>query len=137
LGFNNKKENDEDEDEEEEEDEDEDEDLERPGFKFGPFANSNGSNIILRNQFIPLSLGRSRQQDPSTVFVAGATGQFGARISQKLLRQGFAVRAAVSDLSFAQELAQIATQYKVTISTSSSFLANYFSIIVVSLHSNV
>jgi hypothetical protein len=116
MGFNNQKENDDD-----EEDGDEDEDLERPRFKFGPFSSSKGSNIILRNQFNPLSLVRTRQQDPSTVFVAGATGQFGARISQKLLRQGFVVRAAVSDLSLAQELAQFATQYKVTISTYASF----------------
>lgn len=56
----------------------------------------------------------SRRKDPGTVFVAGATGQAGVRISQTLLRQGFRVRAGVSDLGAAQDLARLAASYKVT-----------------------
>ncbi|KAF8691900.1 hypothetical protein HU200_040017 [Digitaria exilis] len=55
--------------------------------------------------------GRGRK-DPQTVFVAGATGQAGVRIAQKLLRQGFAVRAGVPDLASAQELARLAAAYR-------------------------
>lgn len=54
-----------------------------------------------------------RKKEPQTVFVAGATGQAGIRIAQTLLRQGFTVRAGVPDLASAQELARIATTYKV------------------------
>ncbi|GLJ41489.1 hypothetical protein SUGI_0858630 [Cryptomeria japonica] len=71
------------------------------------------SSIVLSNKTNPFGLGKLRQQEPKTVFVAGATGQFGARISQMLLRQGFTVRAGVTDLSFAQDLAQFAIQYKI------------------------
>lgn len=60
-----------------------------------------------------LSFSLPRRQDPRTVFVAGATGQIGARTVQKLLRQGFNVRAGVRDLFAAQELAEFATQYGV------------------------
>ncbi|KAJ6819160.1 protein plastid transcriptionally active 16, chloroplastic [Iris pallida] len=59
-----------------------------------------------------LFAGAARRKDPNTVFVAGATGQSGARIAQMLLRQGFAVRAGVSDLASAQELARVAATYK-------------------------
>ena len=47
------------------------------------------------------------------MFVAGATGQAGIRISQTLLREGFSVRAGVPELGSAQELARLAAQYKV------------------------
>lgn len=60
------------------------------------------------------SSGLSRRKDPSTVFVAGATGQAGVRIAQTLLRQGFSVRAGVPELGFAQELARLAAKYKVS-----------------------
>ncbi|XP_057483924.1 protein PLASTID TRANSCRIPTIONALLY ACTIVE 16, chloroplastic-like [Actinidia eriantha] len=60
-----------------------------------------------------LSFGNLRRKDPSTVFVAGATGQAGVRIAQTLLREGFTVRAGVADLGAAQELAQLAAQYKI------------------------
>jgi nucleoside-diphosphate-sugar epimerase len=51
------------------------------------------------------------------VFVAGATGQIGARITQQLLRSGFNVRGGVRDLYFAQQLAEFSTQYGVSSST--------------------
>ena len=54
-----------------------------------------------------------RRKDPLTVFVAGATGQAGARISLALLRRGFSVRAGVPDLAAAQDLARVAAQYKI------------------------
>ncbi|KAL2898900.1 Protein PLASTID TRANSCRIPTIONALLY ACTIVE 16 chloroplastic [Bienertia sinuspersici] len=57
--------------------------------------------------------GPGRQKDAGTVFVAGATGQAGARISQQLLREGFKVRAGVPDLGAAQELARFASEYKI------------------------
>ncbi|KAI9117249.1 hypothetical protein K1719_011476 [Acacia pycnantha] len=60
-----------------------------------------------------LSFGNPRRKDPATVFVAGATGQAGIRISQNLLRQGFNVRAGVPELGSAQELARLAAQYKI------------------------
>ncbi|XP_059431028.1 protein PLASTID TRANSCRIPTIONALLY ACTIVE 16, chloroplastic [Corylus avellana] len=59
------------------------------------------------------SSGLSRRKDPSTVFVAGATGQAGIRIAQTLLRQGFSVRAGVPELGSAQELARLAAKYKI------------------------
>ncbi|XP_047164265.1 protein PLASTID TRANSCRIPTIONALLY ACTIVE 16, chloroplastic [Vigna umbellata] len=59
------------------------------------------------------SFGNPRRKDPSTVFVAGATGQAGIRIAQTLLREGFSVRAGVSELGSAQELARLAAQYKI------------------------
>ena len=62
-----------------------------------------------------LSFGNPRRKDPSTVFVAGATGQAGIRIAQTLLREGFSVRAGVPELGSAQELARIAAQYKVSL----------------------
>ncbi|KAL8154077.1 hypothetical protein V2J09_011837 [Rumex salicifolius] len=57
--------------------------------------------------------GVARRKDAGTVYVAGANGQVGVRIVQALLRQGFKVRAGVSDLSAAQELARFAALYKV------------------------
>ncbi|KAK7262498.1 hypothetical protein RJT34_30072 [Clitoria ternatea] len=59
------------------------------------------------------SFGNIRRKDPSTVFVAGATGQAGIRIAQTLLREGFSVRAGVPELASAQELARLAAQYKI------------------------
>ncbi|WOL06942.1 protein plastid transcriptionally active 16, chloroplastic [Canna indica] len=62
----------------------------------------------------PTSLFASpRRKDPRTVFVAGATGQAGVRIALALLRQGFSVRAGVPDLPSAQELARVASVYKI------------------------
>ncbi|XP_074587881.1 protein PLASTID TRANSCRIPTIONALLY ACTIVE 16, chloroplastic [Curcuma longa] len=55
----------------------------------------------------------SRRKDPSSVFVAGATGQASARIAWALLRQGFTVRAGVSDLAAAQDVARLAAAYKI------------------------
>lgn len=86
------------------------------GFDFGklpdvtsliPVGSKNGS--------LPgLSFGSpARKKDPSTVFVAGATGQAGIRIAQTLLREGFSVRAGVPELDSAQELARLASQYKI------------------------
>ncbi|XP_050367609.1 protein PLASTID TRANSCRIPTIONALLY ACTIVE 16, chloroplastic [Argentina anserina] len=60
-----------------------------------------------------LSFGPSRSKDPGTVFVAGATGQAGVRIAQTLLREGFSVRAGVPELGDAQELARVASKYKI------------------------
>ncbi|KAF6171320.1 hypothetical protein GIB67_001743 [Kingdonia uniflora] len=57
--------------------------------------------------------GNLRRKDPRTVFVAGAIGQAGIRIAQMLLREGFTVRAGVPDLGQAQELAQLAANYKI------------------------
>ncbi|KAL2328782.1 hypothetical protein Fmac_022209 [Flemingia macrophylla] len=59
------------------------------------------------------SFGNPRRKDPSTVFVAGASGQAGIRIAQTLLREGFSVRAGVPELASAQELARLAAQYKI------------------------
>ncbi|KAJ8457837.1 hypothetical protein OPV22_030763 [Ensete ventricosum] len=55
----------------------------------------------------------TRRKDPRAVFVAGATGQAGARISWALLRQGFSVRAGVPDLPSAQDLARVVSTYKI------------------------
>lgn len=70
---------------------------------------------ISTNSSSGLAFGRQRAKDPGTVFVAGATGQAGVRIAQTLLREGFSVRAGVSDLGAAQELAQLAVSYKVSL----------------------
>lgn len=61
----------------------------------------------------PAFVSTGRQKDAGTVFVVGATGQAGARIAQKLLREGFKVRAGVPDLGAAQELARFASDYKI------------------------
>ncbi|KAF9607591.1 hypothetical protein IFM89_037519 [Coptis chinensis] len=76
-----------------------------------------GGKISDVKSLIPVSksspLGNFRRKDGGTVFVAGATGQAGIRIAQTLLRQGFTVRAGVPDLSAAQELALLASKYKI------------------------
>lgn len=66
---------------------------------------------VVSNPSPGLSFGR--RKDAGTVFVAGATGQAGIRIAQSLLREGFTVRAGVSQLGAAQELARLAAKYKV------------------------
>ncbi|ERN08013.1 hypothetical protein AMTRI_Chr08g203370 [Amborella trichopoda] len=71
------------------------------------------SFITPPNKSTALTFGGQRRKDPNTVFVAGATGQVGVRLSQALLRRGFAVRAGVPDLSSAQELARLAASYKI------------------------
>lgn len=77
------------------------------------FGNVNVPDV---QALIPISQasGLTRRKDGQTVFVAGATGQAGVRITQTLLRQGYKVRAGVPDLGFAQELARIAGNYKVS-----------------------
>ncbi|MCO5565100.1 hypothetical protein L7F22_018771 [Adiantum nelumboides] len=79
--------------------------------KKGESASKGGALVPATTKDLSFSL--PRRQDPRTVFVAGATGQIGARIVQKLLRQGFGVRAGVRDLFVAQQLAEFATQYGV------------------------
>lgn len=73
----------------------------------------NGSSSIPSTALI---FSNRRRKDPLTVFVAGASGQAGVRITRTLLRRGFSVRAGVPDLAAAQELARIAAQYKVSVS---------------------
>ncbi|GAB2214755.1 hypothetical protein Droror1_Dr00019118 [Drosera rotundifolia] len=60
-----------------------------------------------------------RRKDPETVFVAGAAGVLGVRIVVALLRRGFRVRAGVSDLGDAQELARFGATYKIISSDES------------------
>ncbi|KAI7749383.1 hypothetical protein M8C21_027617 [Ambrosia artemisiifolia] len=60
-----------------------------------------------------------KRKDPNTVFVAGGTGLAGVRIVERLIRDGFGVRAGVPELGAAQELARLAVDYKV-ISTEES-----------------
>ncbi|KAJ7567066.1 hypothetical protein O6H91_02G131000 [Diphasiastrum complanatum] len=115
------------EEEEEEGEEEEEEEDEKPAFgtQLLKFATRRGSStkrgglsspLVLKKDpsgLESLSLGRLRGREARTVFVAGATGQIGARISQQLLRNGFSVRGGVRDLYFAQQLAEFATQYGV------------------------
>ncbi|XP_009774336.1 protein PLASTID TRANSCRIPTIONALLY ACTIVE 16, chloroplastic-like [Nicotiana tabacum] len=82
-------------------------------FDFGKLPDMKSLIPISTNSSSGLAFGRQRAKDPGTVFVAGATGQAGVRIAQTLLREGFSVRAGVSDLGAAQELAQLAVSYKV------------------------
>ncbi|PKI32717.1 protein PLASTID TRANSCRIPTIONALLY ACTIVE 16, chloroplastic [Punica granatum] len=94
-----------------------------PSGGFSPFGNFNFGKIPDVKSLVPvvsggrtspgLSFGNLRRKDPGTVFVAGASGQAGIRIAQKLLREGFSVRAGVPELSAAQELAQLAATYKI------------------------
>ncbi|KAI5064685.1 hypothetical protein GOP47_0019380 [Adiantum capillus-veneris] len=79
--------------------------------KQGASGSAKGGVLVPATKDLSFSL--PRRQDPRTVFVAGATGQIGARIVQKLLREGFSVRAGVRDLFVAQQLAEFATQYGV------------------------
>eukprot|EP00244_Chara_vulgaris_P009484 TRINITY_DN4041_c0_g1_i6.p1 TRINITY_DN4041_c0_g1~~TRINITY_DN4041_c0_g1_i6.p1 ORF type:complete len:653 (-),score=140.85 TRINITY_DN4041_c0_g1_i6:734-2692(-) len=73
---------------------------------------SGGGTMILRSAGARIFGGRGRRADPSTVFVAGATGQTGVRIVKELLRAGFSVRAGVPDLEEAEQLASIASKYE-------------------------
>lgn len=99
-----------------EENESEGEESAKPSNKF--FLNL-GGKISDAKSLIPvvskpsLSFGALRRKDGGTVFVAGATGQAGVRIAQALLRQGFTVRAGVPDLGAAQDLARLASKYKI------------------------
>lgn len=84
-------------------------------FNFGKLPDVTSLIPVASNPNSPgLSFGNSRRKDPATVFVAGATGQAGIRIAQTLLRGGFNVRAGVSELGSAQELARLASEYKVS-----------------------
>ncbi|KAG6550430.1 hypothetical protein Mapa_008393 [Marchantia paleacea] len=113
---------------EEVEDDDEDEEPQNFGTQFfnlggkkktsdGEAGGSNGTALVTRKEgtlaLQSLQFGRGRRVDPKTVFVAGSTGQIGARIAQQLLRAGFSVRGGVPDLYVAQQLAEFATQYGV------------------------
>lgn len=82
-------------------------------FDFGKLPDVTSLIPVSPNTSSGLSFGRQRAKDPGTVFVAGATGQAGIRIAQTLLREGYSVRAGVSDLVAAQELARLAVTYKV------------------------
>lgn len=82
-------------------------------FDFGKLPDVTSLIPVGTNASSGLSFGRQRAKDPGTVFVAGATGQAGIRIAQTLLREGYSVRAGVSDLGAAQELARLAVSYKV------------------------
>ncbi|CAJ1933172.1 unnamed protein product [Sphenostylis stenocarpa] len=84
------------------------------GLDFGKIPDVTTLIPLPTNNSSPgFSFGNPRRKDPSTVFVAGATGQAGIRIAQTLLREGFSVRAGVPELGSAQELARLATQYKI------------------------
>ena len=91
----------------------------RFGTKRGGVDSGNGAatvkgGALVRKESTPLdalAFGRGRRNDPRTVFVAGATGQIGARISQQLLHAGFNIRGGVRDIYFAQQLAECATQF--------------------------
>ena len=93
----------------------------RGGVESGNGAASKGGALVQQKKestaLDALPFGRGRRPDPKTVFVAGATGQIGARITQQLLRSGFNVRGGVRDLYFAQQLAEFSTQYGVSSST--------------------
>ncbi|KAK6935813.1 NAD(P)-binding domain [Dillenia turbinata] len=80
-------------------------------FNFGNGTEAKSLIPIVNNPSTGFTI--TRRKDPGTVFVAGATGQAGTRIAQKLLREGFRVRAGVPELDSAQELARLAAQYKI------------------------
>ncbi|CAI9776405.1 unnamed protein product [Fraxinus pennsylvanica] len=82
-------------------------------FDFGNLPDAKSLVPAVINPSSGLSLGSQRRKDPGTVFVAGATGLVGIRIAQTLLRVGFSVRAGVPDLGAAQELALLASKYKI------------------------
>ncbi|XWS71649.1 hypothetical protein CRYUN_Cryun03dG0156400 [Craigia yunnanensis] len=82
-------------------------------FNFGKIPDVKTLVPVVSKPSTGLSFGNLRRKDPSTVFVAGATGQAGIRIAQTLLRQGFTVRAGVPELAAAQELARLAAKYKI------------------------
>lgn len=101
----------------------------RFGTKRGGVDSGNGAatakgGALVRKESTALDalpFGRGRRNDPRTVFVAGATGQIGARISQQLLHAGFNIRGGVRDIYFAQQLAEFATQYGVRSRTTYAF----------------
>ncbi|KAK1320451.1 hypothetical protein QJS10_CPA03g01694 [Acorus calamus] len=94
-----------------------------PFFDFGKVSDAKSLIPAMVNQpSTSLFFANQRRKDPRTVFVAGATGQAGVRIAQALLRQDFAVRAGVPDLSDAQELARLAVKYKIISSEESKRL---------------
>eukprot|EP00271_Cylindrocystis_brebissonii_P013276 TRINITY_DN32999_c0_g1_i1.p1 TRINITY_DN32999_c0_g1~~TRINITY_DN32999_c0_g1_i1.p1 ORF type:complete len:594 (+),score=143.11 TRINITY_DN32999_c0_g1_i1:93-1874(+) len=76
-------------------------------------ATSAGSSLALIPKSLPgvQLFGRGRKADPNTIFVAGADGQTGSRITLELLREGFKVRAGVPDLREALKLAELASTY--------------------------
>ncbi|KAM6597206.1 hypothetical protein CsatA_007730 [Cannabis sativa] len=82
-------------------------------FDFGKMADVKSLIPIVSNPSSGLSFGNPRRKDAGTVFVAGATGQAGIRIAQTLLREGFTVRAGVSEIGAAQGLARLASKYKI------------------------
>ncbi|XP_022729262.1 protein plastid transcriptionally active 16, chloroplastic-like [Durio zibethinus] len=82
-------------------------------FNFGKVPDVKTLVPVVTKPSTGLSFGNLRRKDPSTVFVAGATGQAGIRIAQALLRQGFTVRAGVPEIATAQELARLAAKYKI------------------------
>ncbi|XP_057536060.1 protein PLASTID TRANSCRIPTIONALLY ACTIVE 16, chloroplastic [Amaranthus tricolor] len=82
-------------------------------FDWSKLSEVNVKSLIPVVSNNPSFMTAGRQKDARTVFVAGATGQAGARITQKLLREGFKVRAGVSDLGAAQELARLASDYQI------------------------
>lgn len=83
-------------------------------FDFGKIPDVKSLIPVVSRPSLGLSFGNPRTKDPRTVFVAGATGQAGVRIAQTLLREGFSVRAGVPELGAAQELARVASKYKVS-----------------------
>lgn len=84
------------------------------GFSFN-FGNMKSMIPVVGNPPTSLSFGNQNPvgRDSGTVFVAGATGQAGIRITHTLLREGFRVRAGVPELGAAQDLARLAAEYKV------------------------
>lgn len=84
-------------------------------FDFGKVPDVKSLIPVVSSPASGLSFG-ARRKDAGTVFVAGATGLAGIRIAQSLLRKGFTVRAGVSELGAAQELARLAAKYKVSLS---------------------
>ncbi|KAI4385564.1 hypothetical protein MLD38_003577 [Melastoma candidum] len=79
-------------------------------FDFGKLPDVKSMVPVVSQPSVGMSF---RRKDPRTVFVAGATGQAGIRIAQRLLREGFSVRAGVPELGAAQELARLAAAYKI------------------------
>ncbi|XP_022754103.1 protein plastid transcriptionally active 16, chloroplastic-like [Durio zibethinus] len=82
-------------------------------FNFGKVPDMKTLVPVVIKPSTGLLFGNPRRKDPSTAFVAGATGQAGIRNAQTLLRQGFTVRAGVPELAAARELALLAAKYKI------------------------
>lgn len=91
------------------------ENLNRFGFNFdfGKVSDMKSLIPVVSNPSASGGTLFGKRKDPNTVFVAGANGQAGIRIAQTLLREGFSVRAGVSELGAAQDLARLAVSYKV------------------------